>query len=63
MRERSKLSSHLYIRVDGPLRTALADAAEAQGRSVSDLARRTLRGALVRPVDQIGSAPQGRAAS
>ena len=49
MRERTKLSSHLYVRVDSPLRDALADAAEAQGVTVSDFARRELRAALDAP--------------
>ena len=46
MFRQSKLSSHLYIRIDRPLRAALVGAAETQGVTVSDLARRELRNVL-----------------
>lgn len=46
MSRQSKLPSHLYIRIDRPLRAALVGAAEAQGVTISDLARRELRKVL-----------------
>ena len=41
-------ASHLYIRIDKPLRTDLAAAADAAGQNVSAFARGILRGALER---------------
>lgn len=46
MPNRAKLPSHLYIRIDRPLRAALVGSALAQGLTGSDLARRELRKAL-----------------
>ena len=52
MSARIKFPSYLYVRVDRSLRAALLIAAEAQGLTVSDLARRELRKALAAPVSQ-----------
>lgn len=41
-----KYPSHLYIRIDRPLRADLLSAAEAAGQSVSAFARALLRGSI-----------------
>jgi hypothetical protein len=41
-----KLPSHLYIRVDRELRSALVDGAQAAGETVSAFVRRQLRMAV-----------------
>lgn len=41
-----KYPSHLYIRIDRPLRADLLSAAEAAGQSVSAFARTLLRGSI-----------------
>ena len=52
MSRRNRLQSHLYIRIDRPLRAALMDTAAAEDITVSDLARRELRKALAAPASQ-----------
>ncbi len=42
MTGRVKFPSYLYVRLDRPLRAAIVGATEAQGLTVSDLARREL---------------------
>lgn len=43
--------SHLYIRIDRPLRADLLSAAEAAGQSVSAFARGILRGSITQRAD------------
>jgi hypothetical protein len=43
--------SHLYIRIDRPLRADLLSAAEAAGQSVSAFARGVLRGSITQRGD------------
>jgi len=52
MAGRVKFPNWLYVRIDNPLRAALASAALSQGLTVSDLARRELRKALAPNSDQ-----------
>lgn len=57
---RCKFPSHLYIRVDRDLRSALNDGARASGEPVSAFARRELRAVLT---TQARTAGNRRAAS
>ncbi|MBP28106.1 MAG: hypothetical protein CMH16_02110 [Methylobacterium sp.] len=50
--------SHLYIRIDRPLRADLRSAAEEAGQSVSAFARGVLRATLTERAD---AAPAGKA--
>lgn len=46
-----KYPSHLYIRIDRPLRADLVSAADAAGQTVSAFARRILRGSITQGAD------------
>lgn len=54
---RCKFPSHLYIRVDRDLRSALNRRAEAAGETVSAFARRELRSALTGQPDPRDPSP------